>query len=214
MEKNLEFVNIKEILVPRVLLKKHSKNQISEICDSIKEFGQYRPILIQRSSNRIICGYGVYLALKKLKHKEVLVKKLDVSDEEADNIRFTDNYSNESSKWNEDKLQYLFMEMPDELIKISGFEIEEVENIFNDSIELLQRGIEKSEKLDEKVLESAENSEEESIEESEDSNSNEENVVTTEKKEKISDVEFVKIRFCGCCGKYYDSDGNEVDLLR
>ena len=214
MENNLEFVNIKEILVPRVLLKKHSKTQISEICDSIKEFGQYRPILIQRNSNRIICGYAVYLALKKLKRKEVLVKKLDVSDEEADNIRFTDNYSNESSKWNEDKLQYLFMEMPDELIKISGFEIEEVENIFNDSIELLQRGIEKTEKLEEKVLESAENSEEESIEESEDSNSNEENVVATEKKEKISDVEFVKIRFCGCCGKYYDSDGNEVDLLR
>ena len=214
MENNLEFVNIKEILVPRVLLKKHSKTQISEICDSIKEFGQYRPILIQRNNNRIICGYAVYLALKKLKRKEVLVKKLDVPDEEADNIRFTDNYSNESSKWNEDKLQYLFMEMPDELIKISGFEIEEVENIFNDSIELLQRGIEKSEKLEEKVLESAENLEEESIEESEDSNSNEENVVTTEKKEKISDVEFVKIRFCGCCGKYYDSEGNEVDLLR
>ena len=60
----------------------------------------------------------------------------------------------------------------------------------------------------------AENLEEESIEESEDSNSNEENVVTTEKKDKISDVEFVKIRFCGCCGKYYDSEGNEVDLLR
>ena len=219
-KERIEKINIKEVLPPRVLLKKHSKMQIEELCDSIKEFGQYRPILLQESSNRIICGYGVYLALKKLKIREILVKKIDVNDEEADNIRFTDNYSNESSKWNEDKLQYLFMEMPDELIKISGFETEEVENIFNDSIELLKRGLEKSLEMEQKAVEN--NNFEEKDEEDEDIDETNEEIIESEKKiennsenvKKIKNVEFVKIKYCGCCGKYYDSEGNELDLLR
>lgn len=213
----MEKINIKDILPPRLILKKHSKMQITEISESIKEFGQYKPILLQKSSNRIICGYGVYLALKKLNIKEVFVKKIEVTDEEADNIRFTDNYSNESSKWNEDKLQYLFMEMSDDLIKVSGFELEEVENIFNDSTELLKRGIEKSESVNQPLSNENDMSSEENIENVTESIQNEENNSSDnelKEKEVITDVEFIKIRYCGCCGKYYDADGNELDLLR
>jgi ParB-like chromosome segregation protein Spo0J len=209
----MEVINIENIFPPRVQLKKHSKNQIEELCNSIKSLGQYKPLLIQKSSSRIICGYGVYLALKKLKIREVRVNKIDISDEEADNIRFTDNYSNESSEWNEDKLQYLFMEMSDELIKVSGFNNEEIENIFNDSIELLNRGDEIENKLTEKIKKDSSNEIKE--EASENEIEEKEDMIEEEKKEDIkTDVEFVKIRYCGCCGKYYDLEGNEVELLR
>lgn len=203
----MEKINIGEILPPRVLLRKHNKLQIKELCNSIKEFGQYKPLLIQESSMRIICGYGIYLALKKLKIKEVYVIKLDICDEECDNIRFTDNYSNESSRWNEDKLQYIFMSLPDELINISGFDNTEIENLFNDSEELLKKEIEKIEKNEDKK-----NPDE--LKENEIIDKNEENVENKEDKEDKIDVEFIKIHYCGCCGKYYDSDGNEVSLLR
>lgn len=209
----MEYVNINEIKPPRVLLKKHSKMQIKEIADSIKEFGQYRPVLVQSNSMQIICGYGIYLACKKLKMKEILIKRLEINNEEADNIRFTDNYSNESSKWNEDKLQYLFMEMPDELIKVSGFEIEEVENIFNDSTELLKRGIEQTEK-EEEINQFQEKEENYETEETNSDDTETESTEIEKKEEVIKNVEFIKIRYCGCCGKYYDSEGNEVDLLR
>ena len=213
----MEKIEISKIYPPRVQLKKHSKSQLEELSKSIKEFGQYRPLLIQKSSMRIICGYGIYLALKKLKYKEVNACLLDVSDDEADNIRFTDNYSNESSKWNEDKLQYIFMELSDDLINISGFNDTEVENIFNDNIELSERGDKLEEHLsqlknqEENVLEEVL---EENDEENEEEEVKEEEEIKEVKKEDKVDVEFIKIHYCGCCGKYYDSDGNEVDLLR
>ena len=212
----MEKIEISKIYPPRVQLKKHSKSQLEELSKSIKEFGQYRPLLIQKSSMRIICGYGIYLALKKLKYKEVNACLLDVSDDEADNIRFTDNYSNESSRWNEDKLQYIFMELSDDLIDISGFNDTEVENIFNDNLELSERG----DKLEEQLTQLKENEQKENVlEEILGDNEEDEKGVEEIKEEEIKreekvDVEFIKIHYCGCCGKYYDSEGNELDLLR
>ena len=48
----------------------HSKEQIAQICDSIKEFGFTNPLLLDES-NGIIAGHGRLEAAKKLGHSEV-----------------------------------------------------------------------------------------------------------------------------------------------
>ena len=68
------------------------RGDVSGIAESIKERGQFRPLLVQKSTNQIIAGNQTYLALtKKLKRKTVLVIFLDVDDELAKEILVADN---------------------------------------------------------------------------------------------------------------------------
>lgn len=44
----------------------HTKRNLDTIKNSLKEFGQVKPILVQKSTNYIIAGNGTYQAAKAL----------------------------------------------------------------------------------------------------------------------------------------------------
>ena len=63
--------------------KKHPKEQVQQIVDSIREFGMNDPIAVWGPSNLIVEGHGRLLACRKLGHKTVPVIRLDhLSDEQ------------------------------------------------------------------------------------------------------------------------------------
>jgi ParB-like chromosome segregation protein Spo0J len=135
---NILEIPIEKINPPKKIVKKHTKQQISDIVNCIKSTTQYSPILVQKKSMCIIAGYAVFLALKKMKSEKVLCCLIDVDDETANSIQFTDNFTNESSEWNKDKLEYLFMQLPNDLVKNTGFTENEIENIFNSTNDLIK----------------------------------------------------------------------------
>lgn len=88
--------------------KKHDQTQISNVAQSIKEFGFVQPIVVDKN-NVIIIGHCRYLALIKLGYEEIpddWVKKVDLSETDAERLRLLDNKTNES-EWDTDLLSEL-----------------------------------------------------------------------------------------------------------
>lgn len=87
----------------------HSVRNIETIKASLIKNEQYRPLVIQKSTNRIIIGNGTFEAMTQL-HEEgrwgddaaVIVK--DVDDAEARMLAITDNRSAELATWDQDGL--------------------------------------------------------------------------------------------------------------
>lgn len=83
--------------------KKHPKEQIDRIANSIKEFGFQQPLVIDKD-NTIIIGHGRLAAAKKLKMKELpCVRVENLSDEAVKALRLADNKVAES-EWDFDLL--------------------------------------------------------------------------------------------------------------
>ena len=67
-----------ETLIPHPRnYKKHPEDQIKHLCESIKENGIFRPIVLAED-NTILAGHGVVLACKKLDIKQVPTIKLNI----------------------------------------------------------------------------------------------------------------------------------------
>ena len=71
----IEKIKINKIIPYKNNAKLHPPEQIKQIKDSIKEFGNNDPIAIDEN-NIIIEGHGIYIALKELNFKEVEVIRL------------------------------------------------------------------------------------------------------------------------------------------
>ena len=83
--------------------KKHDKRQISNVAESIKQYGFVQPIVIDRDGV-IVIGHCRALAAKKLGMEEVpCVCVDDLTSEQVNALRLVDNKSNESD-WDFDML--------------------------------------------------------------------------------------------------------------
>lgn len=83
--------------------KKHDKKQISNVAESIKQYGFVQPIVIDRNGV-IVIGHCRALAAQKLKMREVPVVCVDdLTPEQVNALRLVDNKSNES-EWDFDLL--------------------------------------------------------------------------------------------------------------
>jgi len=75
--------------------KKHPKEQVEKLANSIKEFGFNQPLVVDKNKV-IIVGHGRYEAAKLLELKEVPVIMADLSEDQAKAYRIADNRLNES----------------------------------------------------------------------------------------------------------------------
>lgn len=83
--------------------KKHPKEQIAQIAESIRQFGFVNPVLIDKDNN-VVAGHGRCLAAKKIGMKVVpTIKKDNWSEDEVKAFRLIENKLNES-EWDEELL--------------------------------------------------------------------------------------------------------------
>ena len=83
--------------------KKHPREQVKNVAESIKQFGWQQPIVLDKD-NVIIIGHCRYLAAKKLKLKTVPCAIAEnLREEEVKKLRLLDNKTNES-EWDLDLL--------------------------------------------------------------------------------------------------------------
>jgi len=69
----------------------HPEDQVARIGRSLEQHGQYRNVVVQASTNRIIAGHGVVEAAKLRGDETVLAMVLDVTNAEAEQILVDDN---------------------------------------------------------------------------------------------------------------------------
>lgn len=87
----VELVDIEELIPYDKNVKIHDEKQIEHLANNIKKFGFDQPIVVDKD-NVIIKGHGRRLACLKLGLKKVpVVKRTDLTKEEADAARLSDN---------------------------------------------------------------------------------------------------------------------------
>lgn len=93
---NIVYKNIRDLHPYKKNVKKHNKEQVEWIANSIKEFGFTQPVVIDKDNN-VVAGHGRILGAKKAGLKEVPTVSLDdLTEEQIKAYRLIDNKLNES----------------------------------------------------------------------------------------------------------------------
>ena len=97
MNLKIEYTNINDLKKYHKNAKKHPKEQVNRIANSIKEFGMCDPIGVWGKDNLIIEGHGRLMALKKLGYTKAPIIRLDhLSEEQRKAYTLAHNKSAES----------------------------------------------------------------------------------------------------------------------
>lgn len=121
-ELNIAYKNIKELKPYKKNAKKHSKEQVEQIANSIKEFGFTQPVIIDKN-NCVVAGHGRILGAKKAGLKQVLTVTLEeLTEEQIKAYRLVDNKLNES-EWDYDLLDEELEDLIDDIdMDLFGFD--------------------------------------------------------------------------------------------
>nr|DAX38816.1 MAG TPA: ParB protein [Caudoviricetes sp.] len=126
-ELNIIYKNIKELKPYKKNAKKHSKEHVEQIANSIKEFGFTQPVIIDKN-NCVVAGHGRILGAKKAGLKQVPTVTLEeLTEEQIKAYRLVDNKLNES-EWDSVLLAQELEEIKDLNMDLFGFDLaEEIE---------------------------------------------------------------------------------------
>lgn len=80
------------------------KGNVSAIAESLIQNGQYRPIVVRRSTREILAGNHTWQAATQIGWKKVDVVYVDVDDEEAARIVLADNRTNDLATYDSEAL--------------------------------------------------------------------------------------------------------------
>ena len=93
----------------------HPKNvrqgDIGAISESLKAHGQYRAIVVQRSTSQILAGNHTWKAAKALGWSHISAHFIDCDDEQAMRILLADNRANDLASYDEEALTELLKEL-------------------------------------------------------------------------------------------------------
>lgn len=122
---NIVYRQIKDLKPYKKNAKKHSKEQVEQIANSIKEFGFTQPVIIDKH-NSVVAGHGRILGAKKAGLKQVPTVCLeDLTEEQIKAYRLVDNKLNES-EWDYSLLDEELENLTEDIdMNLFGFELEE-----------------------------------------------------------------------------------------
>lgn len=101
---NIVYRQIKDLKPYKKNAKKHNKEQVEWIANSIKEFGFTQPVIVDKN-NEVVAGHGRILGARKAGLKSVPTVCLeDLTEEQIKAYRLVDNKLNES-EWDKKTLK-------------------------------------------------------------------------------------------------------------
>lgn len=111
-------------IVPISGLSLHPENPrrgaVEEISKSIVEHGQYRPIVVQRSSGFVLAGNHTLMAAREVGMAEIAVTYVDVDDAEARRILLVDNRIADAGTYDDATLLSLLRQSESEYGSLAG----------------------------------------------------------------------------------------------
>lgn len=120
---NIIYRQIKDLKPYKKNAKKHSKEQVEQIANSIKEFGFTQPVIIDKN-NCVVAGHGRILGARKAGLKQVPTVCLEeLTEEQIKAYRLVDNKLNES-EWDSDLLKQSLDEIAEMDMEVFGFTID------------------------------------------------------------------------------------------
>lgn len=86
------------------------RGDLNVIIESLQEHGQYREIIVQKSTRRILAGNHTWEAARTLGWSHIAADLIDVDDETAQKIVIVDNASNDQADYDIEQLVKLVQE--------------------------------------------------------------------------------------------------------
>lgn len=117
---NIVYRQIKDLKPYKKNAKKHTKEQVEKIANSIKEFGFTQPVIIDKNME-VVAGHGRILGAKKAGLKNVPTVMLEeLTEEQIKAYRLVDNKLNES-EWDTELLNEELTELFENGIDMTDF---------------------------------------------------------------------------------------------
>ena len=122
---NIVYRQIKDLKPYKKNAKKHNKEQVEQIANSIKEFGFTQPVIVDKN-NEVVAGHGRILGAKKAGLKSVPTVCLEeLTEEQIKAYRLVDNKLNES-EWDYSLLDEELENLTEDIdMNLFGFEMDE-----------------------------------------------------------------------------------------
>lgn len=129
IEKEFKKLPIDEVIEHPNNVRVHGKRNLSVIKNSLQQWGQYKPILVQKSTMHILAGNGTHQAAVSLGWKEIDCNVIDVDDEQAKAILIMDNRSSELSENDEKNLLDMLQGLESSMLDLTGYDNEELDKM-------------------------------------------------------------------------------------
>jgi len=125
----------------------HGERNLDAITDSLRQFGQVEPLLVQEGTGRLIAGHGRLQALQRLGATEADVVYLDLNEQATMALNIALNRTAELAEWNIDSLGGLLEDLggydlgfdTGEAASLTGEEYQEVSDITERPVDTNQR---------------------------------------------------------------------------
>lgn len=125
----IQRVKLSELKHDKKNARRHDERNVEEIKRSLQEFGQHRPFVVQRGTNKVIVGNGMLDAMLSLGMTEGDAYIVDDDEETSIRRALADNRTGELASWDMAVLKDLFQDMGP-MPELPGWNQEEIENIF------------------------------------------------------------------------------------
>jgi DNA modification methylase len=123
---NTELVPIDDLTPDPANARKHGERNLSSIIDSLRAFGQQKPIVVDRRGV-VIAGNGTLEAAKRLGWEEIAVVRTELDPTQATAFGIADNRTAELAEWDEDVLVSLLDSLDAETRDLMHFDEKELE---------------------------------------------------------------------------------------
>ena len=110
-------------------VKIHTKRNIETIKNSLREFGQTKPIVVRKQTMEILCGNGTYQAAQAIGWTEIDCHVIDIDEEKAKALMIVDNRSSELSENDEKNLLDMLQNMDKDMLDLTGYDDSELDKM-------------------------------------------------------------------------------------
>lgn len=133
---NIVYRQIKDLKPYKKNAKKHTKEQVEKIANSIKEFGFTQPVIIDKNME-VVAGHGRILGAKKAGIKNVPTVMLEeLTEEQIKAYRLVDNKLNES-EWDYNLLDEELENLTEDIdMNLFGFDTRSLKDLFEEEQEV------------------------------------------------------------------------------
>jgi ParB-like chromosome segregation protein Spo0J len=121
-----ETVPIESISPDPANARSHSERNLEAIRDSLRAFGQQKPIVVD-ARGIVIAGNGTLEAAKRLGWTEIAIVRTELDPGQATAFGIADNRTGELAEWNDEVLRSLLDTLDDEMLEVLAFDQNEID---------------------------------------------------------------------------------------
>lgn len=110
------------------------QGDVGAISESLRHHGQYRPIVVHKSTGHILAGNHTYKAAKSLGWKQIAATYIDCDDDQALRILLVDNRANDLANYDDSALADILKQLMDseQQLNGTGFDPDDLQQLLED----------------------------------------------------------------------------------